>query len=416
MRKKRILAIGDVHLGMRSFFINGKRHIEGMPAYAKSLFGLLENGYEVHLICVTEQPLNPPNLENLYIYDIHIRKFSYSIYNNSIYSKLQACLPYFKALYTGVKLTRKLQFDLIYGYGSSGFLAGVLSMIVKIPNIRRVFGTFLYPMVSKGTILQKLKAFIKDTSGYLLISLPTSALIITNDGTHGDKVAAILGQPSSKIHYLYNGVDKNVGEKVDIELARQTIGKIKKDEQQPILVHVSRLDYWKRVDRAIMALKYVDYKPTPLLVIIGDGPCKQELEQLVRKVGLEDYVHFLGQIPHEEALSIVAVSDISLSLYDLANLGNVLIESMTLGKCIISLNDGSLDGVIENGFNGILLDKPEPRLIASAIDDLLENPNKLQKYGRSAMKRAFEIFDSWDERVRKEIDIIERVIASETKI
>ena len=409
MRKKRILAISSIPLGMRPFFINGKRHIEGMPAYAKSLFGLLENGYEVHLICITDQPTNPPNLENLYIYDIHMRKFSYSIYNNSIYSKLQACLPYFKALYTGVKLTRKLQFDLIYGYGSTGFLAGILSMIVKIPNIRRAFGTsFLYPMVSKGTILQKLRGFINITSGYLLISLPTSALIITNDGTHGDKVAAILGQPSSKIHYLYNGVDKNVEEKVDIELARQTIGRIKKDERQPILAYVSRLDYHKRVDRAIMALKYVDYKPTPLLVIIGDGPCRQELKQLVRKVSLEDYVHFLGQVPHEEALSIVAASDISLSLYGHANLGNVMIESMTLGKCIISLNDGSLDGVIENGFNGILLDKSEPHLVAHAIDDLLKNPDKLQEYGRNARNRAFEIFDSWDERILKEIRIIEK--------
>lgn len=404
-KKKCILAISSIPSGMRKFFFEGNMQIEGMPAYAMSILGLLERGYEIHLICLADQPTKAPKFDNLHIYNILSQPFSDNFFN-----KLKRSISYLKILYLGIKLNRMFKFDLIYGYGDIGFLAGILSIITKKNNIRRIYGTFLFSKLKKNTIIQKMKILIKDTARYMVFSLPTDALIITNDGTHGDKVASILGQPPSKIYYLYNGVDLELGKKINIEYANQVFSLLGKESHQPVIVYISRLTEWKRVDRAINAIYHVKYKPTPLLIIIGDGPCRTSLEQLAHKLGLEKNVRFLGQIAHEKAISILALSDISLSLYDFANLGNVIIESMILGKCIISLNDGSLDGVIEDGFNGVLLNNPDPRLIANAIDHLLENRCKLEHYGVKAKDRALKIFSSWHDRINKEIEIIDYII------
>jgi glycosyltransferase involved in cell wall biosynthesis len=406
LRKNRILIISSLPTGMKSFFLDGKKYIEGMPAYAKCIFGLLKNGYEIHLICLSDQQLNPPRIENLYIYRVNMQP-----YTGSRFNVFRRIIPFAKVLYMGIKLNHKINFGILYGHFDLGCIVGILSILIKVPNIRRIYGTFLYPLLKNQTKWKRVKAFIKLPLDYLAFTLPTSALIITNDGTHGDKVAEILGQKPSKVHFLYNGIEKNIKEKLDIESARHTLKRMKEDEQQNVIVYLSRLADWKRVDRAILALKHISYKPRPLLVIIGDGPCRDELENLATQIGVDSQVRFLGQLPHEEALSIISVSDISLSLYDVANLGNVLIESMILGKCIISLDDGSLDGVVENDFNGILLDEPAPELMAQAIDDILINQDKRLRYGKNAMERASEIFDSWDERIQKEIGIIEKIMS-----
>ena len=244
---------------------------------------------------------------------------------------------------------------------------------------------------------------------YCLFSLPTAGLIITNDGTHGDKAARMLGQPLSKIHYLYNGVDKQIEKRLDLTKAVKLLENLKKNEQA-ILVYMSRLARWKRVDRAIKAMKYIQHTPKPMLIVIGDGPARKELIKLVVQEELQEYVKFMGQLPQEEALGIVFLGDIFMSLYEHANLGNALIEAMFLRRCIISINDGSLDGLIENGVNGILVDEPSPQVIAASIDSLLRNPTLRTEYGKRAKKSAMEVFDTWETRIQKEIQLIERIV------
>ena len=396
--KRRILAISEVNQGMQPFFYEGKYHIEGMPAYANTLFGFLKQGYEIHLICLTQRRTNPPPVDKLFVYDVQVK-----------YSRLGTPFSCLKVIMLAIMLASKHSFDLIYGFGTYGALAGILSYILRIPNVRRIFGTFLYPELGQGTRTDKVKAFLRHTMPYCLFSLPTAGLIITNDGTHGDKAARILGQPPSKIHYLYNGVEKQIEKRLDLAKPVKLLENLKRDEQA-ILVYMSRLAKWKRVDRAIKAMKYIQHTPKPLLVVIGDGPAREELNALVAQEGLQEYVKFLGQLPQEDALGIVLLGDIFMSLYEHANLGNALIEAMFLGRCIISINDGSLDGLIENGVNGILVDEPSPQVIAASIDSLLRIPSICSEYGKRAKNRAMEVFDTWETRIQKEIQLIERIV------
>jgi glycosyltransferase involved in cell wall biosynthesis len=123
--------------------------------------------------------------------------------------------------------------------------------------------------------------------------------------------------------------------------------------------------------------------------------------------GAASLVTFLGELPHQEALEVLRSTDIFLSLYDFSNLGNPLIEAMVAGRCIVSLADGSLDGIITDGHDGILLrpETLEPEL-PGQLAALIRDSELRQRLGASAKRTAAATFWNWDERIASETHII----------
>ena len=400
MSKHKILMISSIYSGMRKYFLEGKKTTEGMPAFANMLRSFLAKGYEIHLILVSQSHLNPPLAEGL---------FTYECYQHG--GRMGIILAALKAFKMGLQLTRGHRFSLIYGHGSCGAVAGLLSLMTRIPNVRRIYGTFLYEELKPGGWWQRVRVATRHPLEYLAFALPTAGLIITNDGTKGNEVARILGCPPDKIHFWLNGVDKDFVLNINQQLATAIFSKYGIKRERPIIISVSRLEAWKGVDRAVRSLKYVKHRPAPLLLIVGDGSQMPNLKQLAAEEGISEDTLFLGALNNEEALYLVSAADVALFFYDTSNLGNSLIEAMSLGKCILSVNDGSLDGIITNGDNGILIDKPEPKAIASKLDELLQNTELRRKLGANARESALQIFETWEERMNKELNLIENIIS-----
>lgn len=302
-----------------------------------------------------------------------------------------------------LKISRKIKPDIIYAHSTSPVPPTyIVSKIHRIPNIRRLYGTFLYSHLSDRFF------FLRHFIDVLAYKLPFEYLIITNDGTRGDIVAEKFGVPKEKLKFWMNGVNKDMYDP-DFNKARfkEQFGILANTR---IILTVSRLEKWKHIERTIGAAPYIisKYKDV-IFLIVGDGSEKTNLEKLSEELGVKNYVKFIGAVAHDEVKNYMNVADIFVSLYDVSNVGNPLLEAMACGKCIVTLNTGATGEIIKNDYNGILMEYENLKDLPRVIIDLLNSENLREKHGRNARKYALKHFQTWDERVRMEVELIEKV-------
>ena len=292
------------------------------------------------------------------------------------------------------KANKTFRFSLIYGYEVFAMpSARILATLWKLPLIARFQGT------SYNVGWGKRFRFIRAWDHWIGLRLPADLIIMTNDGTQGDKVLAYVGADLSKMRFWMNGVDKQ-----DFLNFKGFDNPFRKNSNFQLLT-VSRLVGWKRVDWSIRALSIVHKTiPNVSLTIIGDGEERENLEKLVNELGLKEHVVFYGAVPHAEVKNYIFHADIFLSLYDWSNVGNPLLEAMLLGATIITLNNGDTSKIIQNNVNGILLDHFDFNSVPLAIIELLENSPKRKLISLGARSTAQELFWKWSERLNAELN------------
>lgn len=302
------------------------------------------------------------------------------------------------------KIVKEHGIDLLYGYEIFGTpVARFLSLRFKKKIVTRFQGTILKPKMAKK--LWKLRHW----HHYIGLKIPSDLIIMTNDGTEGDEVLSQLNTDMKKVKFWMNGVDQEVY-KPDYDVLAFKNEKGLTPETK-ILLTVSRLEYWKRVDRIISALpEIVNNTSDVLLIIVGDGSEKENLEKLVKELALEKYVHFTGSVSYDKVSNFLNSADIFVSLYDLSNLGNPLLEAMMCAKCIVTLNNGDTGDYIKNNHNGILLDKKNLNRLPGIISDLLLDGRKRAYLGTNAREFAVENFWSWEDRMDAEVKTVEKLI------
>lgn len=433
----RVLAISDMHWNIRSW-VESAGQAMGLPALTLFPRQMVDRGHEYYWLVLDSARLKwekhdfeaaasdhydysssrilPPMVSGHQTYTINgIHMHIASLPAQWLYNKLllRSALRHIKlygVLYTlfGVRLAlnlaRGIQPDIVYG--QSPFVSATVARILGVPCALRLYGTFLYPYLFPWyRRLPKLGQF-------LVFRLPVAAFIITNDGTRGDEVAAAMGVPADKVYFWMNGVNKQWAERATSkEEARRRLGM---ESEVPIVLAVSRLEAWKRIDRAISALpSIVSCFPNARLVIVGDGAQRVALEILARNLGVQENVQFVGPVPHDQVFLYMRAADLIISLYELSNLCNPVLEAMICGRCVISLADGSLEHVIDPGKTGILLapDHVEQELPKTIIE-LLKQPERIWEIGHQAQEYARRHFWSWDERIEQECELLETLVQS----
>jgi glycosyltransferase involved in cell wall biosynthesis len=242
---------------------------------------------------------------------------------------------------------------------------------------------------------------------FLAFMVPVDGYVITNDGTRGDKVAAAMGVPPGRVHFWLNGIKKEWSE-LNPPLAeiRREIGVASSSR---IVLTVSRLESWKRVDRIIAAFPQVLARvPDARLVVVGEGTQKDPLAAMAESLGILDHVDFVGAVPHESIWRYMYAADVFVSVNELTNLVSPVLEAMTCSKCVVSLADGSLEHIIESGKTGWLLPLDRADFdLARVIVDLLERQELARRMGHEAREYALSHFWSWDERLNAECCLLE---------
>jgi len=381
---------------------------KGGPALYRTLTGYAERGWEVWFITGNkcQADCKPPH-EN-----IHDIRFDFPQLKRLINIKKLGFLAkslwwlYFQvmAFIKAQKVRAKTHIDVIYGYEIYGVpVAKILSKLWNIPMVARFQGTSF----GIGWVNKRFRS-VRAWEHFVGLRIPADLVIMTNDGTQGDRVLKQLGVDMTKVRFWLNGVDwKPFNAMPDPEEAKELLGAADRE----ILLCISRLVKWKRVDRSIRALpKVVKGYPNTLLVIVGDGPERKRLERLAKDLGVQNNVRFEGAVPHSEIPKYLAAADIFLSFYDWSNVGNPLLEAMMAGKCIITLNNGDTGKFVKNWENGVLLDYEDLPKLPEVIKRLLADEKLRERLGANARKFAEENFWSWEERMDAEIQAVEELL------
>lgn len=357
-----------------------------------------------------------PGKKNLtYDYDgIHIHEFRLRfpiapprhIWPHRLLLKLYWPVYVIIATIKGLQLCKIFRPNVVYGhllYGAP--VAWIIGRIWRIPNITRMYGTFLFPWVSStwGRIIK-----IEDV---LAFKIPCSYLILTDDGTRGAECAALLGVPKERVKFWRNGVNKDMYDpSCDKDAFKDCLSIPRHDK---VILAVSRLVRWKRVDRLVTAMpKVVEQYPSTTAVIVGDGEERCNLERLCRELGIQGHVRFVGLIPQDEVARFLNAADIFVSLYDLSNVGNPLLEALCCGKCIVSINNGGTGEINRNGEVALLLDETGLEALPEALVDLLRDDKRRENLGGAARNYALKYLQSWPERIRMEVELIERLVGA----
>lgn len=378
---------------------------KGAPSFYKTIEAYINDNWNVTLI----YPNYKPDNENV-INRINNVTFKPIFHNLTKLKKIGFIGRIAHSLYGNYmlyRLAKKILLELnysaiIYSYEVHGVNAGKrLQKKYGIPLITRFQGTILANI--ENTFINRIKKY----PHFQALSTKADIVIMTNDGTKGLDVLKRLNNNTENIMFWKNGVDIKLSTALSESelLDKKRLMGISSDDE--ILITVSRLASWKRVDRAINALaEVIKQKPNCKLIIVGDGDEKNNLMMLAKKLGLADNIIFKGAVLQTEVRDYLETADIFLSLYDLSNLGNPLMEAMSCGKAIITLDVGDTNTVIENNVNGILLKLEEIDKIPYYIIKMLDDKNYSKQLGNKAKEFAEMEFWSWQDRMREETEMI----------
>jgi glycosyltransferase involved in cell wall biosynthesis len=319
-----------------------------------------------------------------------------------------------KSLQKFLELDRVEKFDVVFSESSGAFtiLKYKVESRFSIPIILNLHRTALRDTVTQikqkisiRSVLAAIKNFIsffRDKKWFKYADT-----IITCSDEIANAIKKEIKIAENKIYTIYNGVNLEKFYPRDKNELRRTY-KISSDKF--IILTVSRLKKIKGIDVLIYALNSVLKKFKNIeLFIIGDGDYRKNLEKLVHKLDLQDYVKFLGNIPNDNLSDYYNLSDIFV-LPTRAKEGFpwVIIEAMACKKPVIVSNiDGVSGSVIKDGENGLLFEPASIKDLEEKILLLLNNPqfrDKIADNGYQTVKKFF----SEEIMINKTLEVIEK--------
>lgn len=188
----------------------------------------------------------------------------------------------------------------------------------------------------------------------------------------GRLVAAVAPEARGKIRVIPNGVD----------LERFRPAPPPSDGPFTFLV-LSRLEAVKRVTLAIEAVAQV---PDVRLNIAGEGSLKPRLLALVRRLGLDSRVSFLGHLA--DPRPAIAAADALVNCTREEGCGLAMIEAAAMGRPAVALDSGGTAEVIEDRVTGWLVREPSVAALSAALAAAGASRPLAAAYGLKARARA----------------------------
>src|SRR5262249_34046704 len=158
----------------------------------------------------------------------------------------------------------------------------------------------------------------------------------------------------------------------------------------------------KNIPTVIQVFAEVRRQLRSKLVMIGDGPEKAAAEEMVRGLGIERDVLFLGNQDCMEEL--LPLADVFLLPSRSESFGLVALEAMSAGVPVVASTAGGLPEVIEQGVTGYLHDPDHVAGFVASVQRLLGNEKLRRTMGRRARRVAIERFHP-DEMVGRYIKV-----------
>ena len=146
------------------------------------------------------------------------------------------------------------------------------------------------------------------------------------------------------------------------------------------------------------------------LLIVGDGSERQNLENLVRELGLDGKVFFTGRAEYSKVKYFHKVIDVyvALSILDSESFGVAIVEAESCGKPVVVSNVGGLPEVVEDGVTGFVVERKNAEAAAEKLEKLVLDPDLREKMGKAGRERVMKFYD-WNENVAQMMKIYNEI-------
>lgn len=323
------------------------------------------------------------NLSNVEIFN-----YGFTFHHNSVYSRwIMGKVLYFKSLKTIKQKIAEFKPDILHAHYASSY--GLLGALTNFhPYVVSVWGSDVYEYPQAGCIYKRLLVRTLKKADKIL---STSHIMAKQTQKYTDK--DILITPF--------GVNTSLFKKIQVE----------KDESF-IVGNVKTLSPKYGIDYLIKAFHLlVQNNPTKKirLMIIGDGPNREEYEQLTHTLGIDDKVQFLGKVQNDKLPDYYNLFSVAVSVSDSESFGVVAVEAMSCECPVVTSDADGFTEVVDDGVTGFIVPKRNAVETSNAIQKFIDDPSLINTMGKAGRMRVLQLFD-WDNNVQTMMDIYHKIL------
>lgn len=304
----------------------------------------------------------------------------------SLFYKLAYLLLYPVAIFKMVRIIQTEKIDLVHTntlHNLHGWLAAFLTRRPHLWHVREI-------------VLQS--GFFLSLERFLAAHFATHVIVTSQAVADGFMPDA----PKKSPHLL-----KKISNAIDVEeyspknSGLSIFQDLQMDPQTPVVGLVNRLDHWKGIDTFLRAAALCSPKfPKAKFLIVGgeiEGreDYAESLYKLSEDLKLQGIVYFTKWRYKPQDMPRVHAA---LTLLVLASrwpepFGLVLLEAMASGKPVVATDQGGPKEICVQGETGILVPPEQPEMMAEAILQILQNPEKAKVMGDAGRKRVEKIYN-----------------------
>ncbi|MDZ4707595.1 MAG: N-acetyl-alpha-D-glucosaminyl L-malate synthase BshA [Saprospiraceae bacterium] len=329
--------------------------------------GLAKRGHEIHFISY-KRPVRLGSFQtNIYYHEVNALDyplFEYTPYDTTLASKLVDVIKFEKL-------------DLLHVHYAipHATIAFIVKKIlekqgISIPVVTTLHGTDITLVGADPSFAPVVEFSINQSDGVTAVSqaLKNETLSYFNI--------------EKEIQVIYNFIDFERFRKID----KTHFKKVLSPHGEKILIHTSNFRKVKRVDDVIHIFeKVLECIPSKLL-LLGDGPERQRMEELCRKIRISDHVRFLGKQDAVEEL--LAISDLFLIPSENESFGLAALEAMACNIPVISSDAGGLPELNLDGWSGFVHPVGDINGMVQSAIRLLQDDTLLEQFKYQASERA----------------------------
>jgi len=222
------------------------------------------------------------------------------------------------------------------------------------------------------------------------------------------------GVEARKVQVLPNAVDTSLFRpEVDDDPLRRRL----KPDGRFVVGFVGSFKAWHGVDFLLEAFTRLQGKdPFYHLLLVGDGPMRAELEEKTRRLGLQQAVTLVGNVPHEEVPRYLALMDVAVAPYPALEHFYFsplkLYEYMAGSRAVVASRIGQVAEFIVDGLTGLLYEPGNEEALIGCIRRLHADKSLRRELGQNA--RIACSMNTWRQNAERVVGWVEPLLQPAT--